>query len=318
MSESTGSEIGVNECPTITLKTLRSCGKLTSGVPVIMNVTQRNSSWRLTTRGLLALACLAAACSSSPSGGAVSGAGDSGPTDDATPTADGGAGPDGGGADGAQAVASLDDGPSRCRGATIADAGSCPSSPFSSKTIIGTMFSANGGAITFGSAPDLYDAYAFATAGQTTPSISAASAKISFSATLSRTSAVAASAGVGVSIAKAACLDASSSPGLTFSLSGTLGGCALFLDAVVTDDESRVADPCRGTCDPVANSCVAPSYELPSLATNQVPFMSFGYGIPDPIPESKQLIGFRWRLELPDDAGSSCSANLAITNVSFL
>ena len=36
------------------------------------------------------------------------------------------------------------------------------------------------------------------------------------------------------------------------------------------------------------------------------------------IPDTSKLIGFRWRLELPEDGGAGCSANVAIANLAFL
>jgi hypothetical protein len=46
--------------------------------------------------------------------------------------------------------------------------------------------------------------------------------------------------------------------------------------------------------------------------------MGFGYGSPDPIPDTRYLIGLRWRLALPgDDAGAGCTADIVISSAAF-
>lgn len=253
---------------------------------------------------------LAVACSSSSTPGATGG--DASAALDAEMNSD--AAPDN-----AMSPGSTEgDGPSRCSGMVLQDGGVCPTTALSTGTILGPTFSTSGATTTFGTAPALWDVYSFASAGQGAPHVTASASTLSFSGSLSKTSSGSETVGVGLSLDGSQCSNAGNFFGLGFSLSGSLGGCRLFLDTVVSPDQSNVSDPCRGACNPATGPCIAPTWEVPDLSTNQTSFFGFAGGAPVHIPDTSKLIGFRWRLELPEDGGAGCSANVAIANLGFM
>jgi hypothetical protein len=213
-----------------------------------------------------------------------------------------------------------DDGPTRCDQAIVSDGGSCPGRTPTTVTIVGSTYSAQGSSITYGAAPDVWNVYAFADPGQALPSLTPSAGALSISATLARPITGQNSAGFGVSIDGTECVDESNfASGLVFDVFGDLGGCALYVDAVTSQDESFASDPCRATCTADAGACIAPSVQITSLGMNTLPNMSFLGGSPSFVPDTSKLIGFRWRLQTPDAAaGIGCTANFTIGNISLL
>lgn len=208
-----------------------------------------------------------------------------------------------------------DDGPSRCGATSLPDGGSCTGVAPTSATILDTTFSSSGGVV-FGATPNLWDAYPLASPGQALPTITPAAASVSLSAALS---APLSFAGVGISTDSGQCVDATSYLGIQFTLSGDIGFCTLVVDSIASDDEAATEDPCRGACTASSTGCVAPSTVVSKTGPVTLPFMSFTGGAPTYAPETKQLIGFRWRLVAPaEDAGGSCSANLTIADLQFI
>jgi hypothetical protein len=208
-----------------------------------------------------------------------------------------------------------DDGPNRCEGAMLPDGGSCPSRTPTTLTILGPTFATTPSGIAYGTAPDVWDVYPCASAGQALPSVTPSASTLAVSAHLLNSGPAQAWAGVGVSIEGTRCLDETNfGAGLQFTLEGDLGRCILVADAVTSPDESATQDPCRGTCSAGA-SCRAPSAAVTLSGAVTIPNMLFGGGSPVDGPASKELIGFRWRLATPDaNAGSECSANITIAH----
>jgi hypothetical protein len=208
-----------------------------------------------------------------------------------------------------------DDGPNRCDGALLPDGGSCPSRTPTTLTILGPTFAATPTGTAYGTAPDVWDVYPFASTGQALPSVTPSASMLAVSAHLLNSGPVQAWAGVGVSIEGTQCLDETNfGTGLQFTLGGNLGGCILVVDATTSPDESAAQDPCRGTCSAGA-SCRTPSAAVILTGAVTIPNMLFGGGSPVDGLASKDLIGFRWRLATPDaNAGSECSANITIAH----
>jgi hypothetical protein len=245
------------------------------------------------------------------------------PGDDGAPseTVDAGSSPEGGAAGSPEggaagspeggAVDILDDGPDHCRGMALPDGGRCSTRAPGTFVVLGPTFSAAGGSTIYGAAPDQWDVYAFAGPGQTAPVITPSAGSISISATLSKTTTGQGSAGVGFSTDGAMCLDETSGMGrgVNFTLSGDIGTCSLFLDAIAGPDESSASDPCRGSCSGGA-ACVPSSVQLTQLGNMEIPNMAFQGGAPIGGAYVSALIGFRWRLQTP--AGAGCTANFSI------
>jgi hypothetical protein len=274
-----------------------------------------------------------ASCSSS-TGGAANDAGVVGPDASAAGSDDmasdaSAAGSDAMGSDaGMPPPVTPDDGPNHCNSAGLSDAGMCAAVVPTSTTIIGSTYSANGSSITYGVAPDLWDVYTLAGPGQTAPTLTPSAGSLAVSANVTASGAGQAWVAVGVSADGADCVDTADlqgtgSSGIMFQLAGDLGGCGLVVAQLTGPDESTASDPCRGMCAGDAGACVAPSYQLSpkEMMGGQIfsPNMSFGGGSPEEAPESKLVIGYQWRLVAPGgDAGTSCSANIMISNVQLI
>jgi hypothetical protein len=169
----------------------------------------------------------------------------------------------------------------------------------------------------YGTAPNQWDAYAFAGPGQTAPSFTPMDTALSISGSLhaaTPTSYI----GLGLSFDGAGCVNAGNYGGITFNVSGSLGTCSLVLAAIVSEDESASKDPCRGTCAGATN-CTAPTQPVTHTGMFTAVFMSFVGGSPVYAADTTQLIGFQWRLEPgAEDAGGDCSADIQISDIQFI
>jgi hypothetical protein len=211
-----------------------------------------------------------------------------------------------------------DGGPVGCNGQTLPGSGICSARMPATLTIIGPTYSAVGPTITYGAAPDLWVVDSFSGPGQQPPTVTPSASALSISAALTRPASGPGWAGVGVSIDGPQCVEESNyARGVLFDLSGDLGGCALYLDAVNSQNEPSAGDPCHGACTDDAGACIAPSFQITDMGMLTVPNMSFAGGTSG--PNSTKLIGFRWRLQTPDsDASTGCTANITIANVALL
>jgi hypothetical protein len=161
----------------------------------------------------------------------------------------------------------------------------------------------------------MWDVWGFAAAGEPAPAIAPSAAAITISAALA---AGGGPAGVGVSVHGPQCVDETNfARGLTFTLSGSLGGCSLYLDVIGSTDQSSQLDTCRGACAGDPASCTPASVQITEMGNVSVVNMSFYGGSPNPAPDLTKLIGFRWRLAAPS-GNAGCSAQLSIGNVQFV
>jgi hypothetical protein len=95
----------------------------------------------------------------------------------------------------------------------------------------------------------------------------------------------------GLGFMSLSCVDASQYAGLSFDVTGDLGGCDVLFEANTSEDSSSVyaAD---GHCD--ASQCVAPSYALARTGTVQVPFTAFGQGAPQAAVDPASIQSVQW------------------------
>jgi hypothetical protein len=204
-----------------------------------------------------------------------------------------------------------DDGPNKCNGAGPPEGGLCSSRMPSALTIIGATYSTAGSVTTYGTAPDLWNVYTYVAPGQRPITVTPSAGAIAISAK------VAASgwAAVGVAIDGTQCLDETNyARGLLFDLSGDLGGCSLYVEALTGPDENLAYDRCRGECNPSVNPCIAPNVQVIQVGAVMLNNASFSGGSPIDGAATYRLIGFRWRLQAPD-TGPGCTANITLGNV---
>ncbi len=219
----------------------------------------------------------------------------------------------------ANVTASAGDGPNTCGDAGALDSGTCASTALASSSVLGGSFSASSSGAVYGSTPNQWMAYAFATAGQTAPSFDPTATALSLSATVSGLGSSSSYVGVGLSVDGARCLDTTSYLGITFSVSGDLGACSLSLASIFSQDEPSSADPCRGACVATEGAnCVAPSQPVTHTGMFTAPFMSFVGGSPTYAPDTSRLIGFQWRLTNGPDSGAGCTADISISDIQFI
>jgi len=133
-------------------------------------------------------------------------------------------------------------------------------------------------------------------------------------------------AGIGFSFDNA-CSDASIFRGITFTMSGTLGGAQARM-LVETDADYPVDTAAnKGRCpwtDPAtkASRCVPPSKTFDVPATPMPTILGFGgflMGVPAPGVDSRQLVGLQWQFECPSfDADVACAVDVTLDDVAFV
>lgn len=111
-----------------------------------------------------------------------------------------------------------------------------------------------------------------------------------------------------------ACTDGSAYTGVQFDLNGSLGACGLSFGFAFADDLSPASDSQRGIC--AATNCYGPSVSVASMGTIKVPYSAVSGGSPDMGVDRQKLTGVQWQLQSPA-AGTTCSANFTLDNVSF-
>jgi hypothetical protein len=126
-----------------------------------------------------------------------------------------------------------------------------------------------------------------------------------------------ASAGFGLSFAKPACVDARVFSGVTFTVTGSLGTCALQFGVVPSEDNPVTSSP-YGSCGPGAN-CVAPLSGPIGLGTTVVRFSEMTGGSPLATPDLAALNAVQWVLTQPTGgAGAGCTASITVSHVEFV
>lgn len=113
-----------------------------------------------------------------------------------------------------------------------------------------------------------------------------------------------------------ACIDGSGYTGVQFDLNGSLGTCVLSFGFAFADDLSPASDSQRGIC--AATNCYGPSVVVASTGTGTVkePYTAVSGGSPDMGVDRQKLTGVQWQLQSPA-AGTTCSANFTLDNISF-
>jgi hypothetical protein len=277
-------------------------------------------SWGITAAFAALPSCSSSDPANSPGAGGGSDGGEAGGSGGGESLQDGATGGSeaSAGASGAAPEASdtIDANRDHCNGAVLPVGGPCPGRTPTSGTIIGSVYSTSG-TITYGTDPDLWDVDTFVGPGQSRPSLTAGAGTLSISATLTRPMTGQGWSGIAVLAGGPKCIDESNfARGIAFTLSGNLGGCLLYVDAVTSQNESSASDPCRGACAAGEGGCAPANAPITDSGMITVPNMLFAEGSPTYAPDTSQLIGFRWRLTT-SDAAPTCSANISISNVGF-
>ena len=129
-------------------------------------------------------------------------------------------------------------------------------------------------------------------------------------------------AGVGISFAD--CVDASAFKGVSFSIGGSISGCAMYFTATISedtyDDGTTDSDP-RGVCTLGPSDCYSPKADLAGLTsapqTIRFAWPAFVYGMPDPTIDPAKVTGVEWSLEIAAGPSGTCAADVTIDDVSF-
>jgi len=186
-----------------------------------------------------------------------------------------------------------------------ADAASplCPSVMPTGAAITSTTVQETAGAIVYGTQPYTWTTYTNESAGQAVPtlSLSPSNGALTLSATLTASAEGGLVFGLGGlyfasgATASTTCDNASAYSGITFAVTGNLGGCSLQFQ-VADSERTPPANSPRGTCAEGAN-CAAPSYALSQLGTVNIPFAEVSGGVPAGTVDPDDIISIQWVLE---------------------
>lgn len=178
-------------------------------------------------------------------------------------------------------------------------------------------------AISFGMAPNIGGgSYTYAATGLTAPVLSIVPAP---AGSTGQALEVAANPGsttdssnawIGFGLGFDMCVDASAYTGVEFTITGALGNCALTFTPIFSEDNSVTDNPTFGSC--TAASCYPGQSAQLLSGTNIVHFTDVIGGNPQTFVDSRALTGVQWQLNVPSDGVSVCSANFAVTNVTFV
>jgi hypothetical protein len=173
----------------------------------------------------------------------------------------------------------------------------CPEVPPPTKDIT-TAGKAAGAGVAFGSGSFLWGSYSYAGPGQPDPTgtVTAGGNGIDISATFIPPIDGNGYDGFGLYYSSSECIDASAYKGVTFDVSGDLGGCTLQLGIVYSGDQSPANDP-RGVCS--AATCYGPEATVASSGSVEVPFTALTGGVPISGLDPKDIIGVQWQLLAP-------------------
>ena len=187
-----------------------------------------------------------------------------------------------------------------------ADAGSsqCPSVMPSSAAITAAPYStAAANTIVYGTGSYSWTTYTSGSAGQAVPTLSLTQSdgalNIAAGVTPSADCSYVFTAG-GLSFTgvtpETTCVNASAYDGITFTVTGDLGGC--ILSFVVSDPETQPpGSDSRSMCG--APACNPPYYYVTQTGTVTVPFAALMGGNPDAEIDPTTIIGIQWQLGLP-------------------
>jgi hypothetical protein len=112
------------------------------------------------------------------------------------------------------------------------------------------------------------------------------------------------------------CVDASAYTGVQFTITGSLGNCAVTFSPVFSENNSVHDDPAFGSC--TAASCYTGESRPLAPGTDIVRFTDVIGGSPQTMVDPRALTGVQWQLNAPTDGVSVCSASFAITDITFV
>ena len=129
-------------------------------------------------------------------------------------------------------------------------------------------------------------------------------------------------AGVGISFAD--CIDASAFKGVSFSIAGSVSGCAMHFTATISEDTYNAgtadSNP-QGVCTLGPLDCYSPSVDLSGLAvapqTISFAWPAFTYGMPDQAVDPTKITGIEWSFAIAAGPNGTCAADVTIDDVSF-
>jgi hypothetical protein len=178
-------------------------------------------------------------------------------------------------------------------GTEAAPASSCPTvtPPFPEITSSSNL-ALSSDDILFGDPTSLWNTYA--PGGQVNPTVSLAPSTgaltISGSATAEAGTAL---FGLGLNFVGTSCLNASAYTGVSFTVTGDLGGCALQFSVIYAEDQTPALDTDRGEC--TASVCY-PSFTSVSTGAVTVPFTTPTGGMPQVAVDSTAITALQWGL----------------------
>jgi hypothetical protein len=128
----------------------------------------------------------------------------------------------------------------------------------------------------------------------------------------------------GVGIAFVDCIDASGFSGVSFSIAGSISGCAMHFTATLSEDTyndgTADSDP-LGVCTLGPSDCYSPKADLTGLTsapqTIRFAWPAFAYGMPDQTVDPAKLTGVEWSFEIAAGPSGTCAADVTIDDVSF-
>jgi hypothetical protein len=185
---------------------------------------------------------------------------------------------------------------------------SCSGTPPGSPQLLGTPGSAGGGT------------YGYAAPGLVAPTVSTAVTAMGDTQILVSenpgTTTDPTNAFTGFGIYFLSCVDASAFTGVEFTVTGSLGTCALNFGVTQSDDGPVSNSGANARC--TAATCISPSGPPIGTGTTVVHFSDLGMGTPDPRATPGSLIGINWNLEVPTDGVTApCVANITVSGISF-
>jgi hypothetical protein len=197
----------------------------------------------------------------------------------------------------------------------------CPSVPLPTASVT-TAGRASGSSLAFGPAGDTWVSYTYAGPGQpsTTTALLGDGNGLAVFTTLVSPDGSNDYAGMGLYYNAPSCADVSSYTGVTFDVSGELGGCSLVVGAESSADLAAANDPGRGTCPTSAAACYGGTFPVaPGDGSVRVPFAALTGGMPVDGVDPATLVALYWQVSAPLGGadGGGCTAAFVIENVAF-
>jgi hypothetical protein len=182
------------------------------------------------------------------------------------------------------------------------DAGSsgCPYVTPPIPAITGTSNSVSGsGAISFGTSPYIWTTYTFASTGVAVPTVSLtpSTGALTISANVPvSTDSNYINAAVGLFFPSVDCVNASAYTGISFTVTGDLGGCDIAFQIDDVEDTTPGQSSGTGHCD--ASNCSNPYSFITKTGTFMVPFTALAGGTPGITVDPTAIESIQWLVHL--------------------